>query len=228
MRWIKKKREPRKLVEWRSRYRGDINFGYSLLRGSHDVIEVINRSLLNEQGHLCAYTGRRIRVGNFHIEHLNAQEHCQNGEDIAYDNIVACYPEPNHPDEVQYGARKKGSWPHPDQRHLFLSPLDRTCEKRFTFNLRGKVSAIEEDEASLATISQLNLNDVELIQMRKEAINGVLGIEHNLRLSDARKRLKSLEQATGDVLEPFCFVLLQALRKHIRRLEHIRSSRTKR
>jgi hypothetical protein len=48
-----------------------------------------------------------------------------------------------------------------------------------------------------------------------------------LDLAASRKRLASLEQTEqgGGQLEPFCFALKQALRKHIARLEHIRESK---
>lgn len=49
MRWIQKSNEPRPLVEWRNRYRNDVNFGYSLMRGDHEVVNAINHSLLMEQ-----------------------------------------------------------------------------------------------------------------------------------------------------------------------------------
>lgn len=223
MRWIQKSNEPRPLVEWRNRYRNDVNFGYSLMRGDHEVVNAINHSLLMEQGSICAYTGRRIRQGSFHIEHLKAQAHCQRGEDVDYRNIVACFPGPNHPEELEYGARKKGDWPSPDEWHLFLSPLERSCEARLSFNLKGEIQAGDTDEAAQQTIQRLGLDHPELTALRREAIRGAIevGSHSKLRLPEARKRLRMLEQASGNELEPFCFVLIHALKKHIRRLEYI-------
>lgn len=223
MRWIQKNNEPRPLVEWRNRYRKDVNFGYSLMRGDHEVVNAINNSLLMEQGNLCAYTGQRIRYGSFHIEHLKAQAHCQNGEDVDYKNIVACFPGPNYPEKLEYGARKKSDWPPPNEWHLFLSPLERSCETRLSFNLRGEIQANDGDETAKQTIQRLGLDHQELTALRREAIRGAIesGPKGKLRLSEAKKRLQLLEQASGDELEPFCFVLIHALKKHIRRLEHI-------
>lgn len=226
MRWINKAQEPRELTEWRAKYKNDVNFNYDLMRGDKAVLWAISSSLLNEQGHLCAYTGRRIKEDSFHIEHVNPQAHCKRGEDVAYTNIVACYPAPNTR-SVPYGAHKKGDWPNLDQRNQFASPLERDCEERFVFNLRGEISSAPDDTAAKKTIEKLGLNDSELKRLRQEAIKGTLGSANNLSLSDARKRLKILEQANGQYLEPFCFVLSQALRKHISRLEYIAKSKHK-
>lgn len=49
-------------------------------------------------------------------------------------------------------------------------------------------------------------------------------------MRDARRRitqLKAAEQSNG-TLEAFCFVLLQALEKHIKRLEAIRANKQRR
>lgn len=68
MRMISKKGEPRPLGAWRAASRGDLNFGYGLI--DRDLRETILRSLVEEQGWLCAYTGRRIALDRCHIEHL--------------------------------------------------------------------------------------------------------------------------------------------------------------
>src|SRR5262245_25782450 len=138
MRWIQKRNEPHQLTEWRSRYANDINFHYKLI--DRDTHQAIIDALLQEQGWLCAYTGVRIEVDRCHIEHVKAQDHCTPGETVAYVNMVACYPAPNPKSKTPYGAEKKGSWPAPAEQHLFVSPLDRSCETRFLFNSHGEVT----------------------------------------------------------------------------------------
>lgn len=231
MRWIQKKNEPQKLTEWRSRYVSDINFGYALMRQSHDVVKEVVENLLQEQGWLCAYTGLRIDgytdPNNLqhcycHIEHVKPQDHCTPVETVSYNNIVACYPAPNPLSKTGYGAEQKGNWPTPLEQHLFVSPLDASCETRFVFNLRGEIKARNaEDQAAKTTIEKLALDHKELTAYRKAAIQGVLGTKNNLSLKDARSRLRNLKYRQGTRLEPFCFVLVQALEKHILRLEAI-------
>ena len=232
MRQILKTVEPAVLAEWRSRCQGDINFSYDLIPS--DVRSAVLESLLSEQGWLCAYTGRRVRMDGCHIEHLNPQAHCQRGEDVAYTNLVACHPAPNT-GESPYGAHPKKDWPSPAERYLFVSPLDDHCEDRFQFNLRGEIApARADDQAAKTTISKLKLDHSELTQLRNEAINATLikpgHGPASLSLTDARRRLSGLEtnESAGVRLEPYCFALKQALRKHIAQIEAIRQNKRQR
>jgi len=191
----------------------------------------LKQALIDEQGGLCAYTGIRIDADRSHIEHLIPQAHCEQGVgDVAYLNMVACYPSPDE-GHVPFGAVFKKNWPAPAEQHLFVSPRTLNCEARFTFSLGGVISASATDPAASKTIAKLGLDNKKLTGMRKAAIDATLGIDrrNSLRLdvANARRRLRSLEEAdSGDgPLEPFCFVLKQALAKHLRRLENIRNSR---
>lgn len=224
MRWIRKQNEPRQLTEWRSRYCNDINFGYDLLRKDCDTTAAVHSSLLEEQGWLCAYTGLRIEANSSHIEHLKPQTHCQGSETVTYTNIVACCPAPNTPN-LPYGAKKKDDWPSPSEEHLFVSPLNQTCNDRFTFTLKGKIKAQDADLAAKTTIAKLALDHRDLEAYRRAAIQGTLGKENSLPLKEAKQRLKQIKAPTSGKLDPFCFVLVQALEKHIKRIEYIQSQK---
>ena len=229
MKWIRKPSEPRALTEWRASNSSDVNFGYALLRSSQETIRAVTAALLREQGELCAYTGISIDTGSCHIEHLKAQAHCSPEETVSYNNMVACYPSPNPDRKTPYGAEQKGSWPSPSEQHLFVSPLDQTCENRFAFNLRGEIREREDnDRAAKTTIEKIGLAHPKLVALRKAAIQGTLGERNNLPLKDARRRLNSLRSHREGRRDPFCFVLLQALQKHIVRLEAIAETRRRR
>lgn len=229
MRQIRKRIEPRNLSNWRAAHAGDVNFGYALIDSGLRL--EIKLGLLTEQGGICAYTGRSITESTCHIEHLKPQCHCAPGEDVAYQNIVACIPAPGSP-QLPYGAHKKANWPDPTQRHLFVSPLTVNCGSRFRFNLRGEIRPTNAgDMAASETIARLGLDHPQLNQLRKAAIDGTLAVpgrgHGSLELSGARRRLTALsasEQNNGP-LEPFCFVLQQALERHIRRVAAIRANR---
>lgn len=232
MRQIQKSTEPRRLASWRAAHQNDPNFGYDLINGV--LRNEIKRSLLDEQGEICAYTGMRICQDTSHIEHPKPQTHCGPGEDVRYTNMLACFPAPNAP-EVPYGARQKGSWPDPTKEYLFVSPLSGGCEARFSFTLRGKIKPADAgDDGAKATINALTLDHRLLTDLRKAAIDKTLEIFRagpaSLPLSKARHRLAGLERAelAGGILEPFCFVLKQALVKHISRVEAIRQNRRRR
>ncbi|MGI2909124.1 hypothetical protein [Tolypothrix sp. VBCCA 56010] len=162
-----------------------------------------------------------------HIDHVKAQDHCTPDETVTYSNMVACYPGPNPEHETPYGGDKKGNWPDytKGDQTLFVSPLDQSCETRFLFNLKGEIKYKEGDKAAETTINKLGLDHKELKDFRKAAIQGTLGKQNNLPIQNARNRLKKLKSQHEGRLEPFCFVLIQALDKHIKRLEYIAKSK---
>ncbi|MEM6867019.1 MAG: retron system putative HNH endonuclease [Cyanobacteria bacterium P01_C01_bin.121] len=227
MRWIQKKNEPHQLTEWRSRYNTDINFGYALLRQDSAVITALIATLLAEQGWLCAYTGIGIDANKCHLEHVKPQEHCTPDEAVTYGNLLACYPAPNQKGKIPYGAHQKDNWPGPEEQHLFVSPLEPNCDIRFRFRNTGKVEPCnKQDQAAQITIDKLGLNHRYLVGERKKRIQGTLGLKNDLSILKARQRLKTLKDQEGGKLEPFCFVLKQALENHIRRVEFIKASKT--
>ena len=143
--------------------------------------------------------------------------------------MVACYPQTGG-GYVPFGAVFKGNWPSPAEQHLFVSPRMAGCEQRFAFNLQGKISAADDgDAAARETIKRLGLDNRRLEEMRGEAIRATLETPRPLDIRLARRRLAVLEKAetAAGSLEPFCFALKQALRKHIKRLEAIRNSKSR-
>jgi uncharacterized protein (TIGR02646 family) len=236
MRKIEKRTEPVELRQWRAANQpdargGGINYGYDLLRKSPAVVDRLMESLLTEQGGLCAYTGRRIGRTSAHVEHLVAQTHCERGQDVSYDNMVACWPEPNAP-RGQDGAHPKADWPAPAEAAQFVSPLNPGCEARFQFNHRGEIKPSDpRDNAAAMTIKKLRLDHKLLAALRRSQIESVLGKRRDLKPKAARQRLKLLQQAEEDLtngvdvqLDPYSFALKQALSRHLKACERIRKS----
>ena len=229
MRQITKGAEPVELTFWKAENRSLPNNCYASLTA--ELRQAIRVNLISEQKGLCAYTGRRIGLETCHIEHLRPQEHCGDDEDVDYRNLVAGVPAPNAP-RLPYGAHRKDNWPSRADEHLFVSPLTVQCGTRFSFGLNGGIEARNVgDLAAKETIKRLGLNDSTLVQLRKAAIEATLQIRGrgrgSLGIADARRRLRMLEDAErqAGTLEPYSFVLAQALGAHIRRIEKIREGR---
>ncbi len=219
MRYIQKQNPPRLLTEWIQKNKHDINFNYDLLRQDKTAIQSLSETLLKEQYYLCAYTGLRLDNSTFHIEHLKPQEHCNKGEDVDYKNLVACYPEPNRPSKLLYGAHKKDNWPSPEEEKDFVSPLNPVCENKFQFTKDGKIKGV--DNSANTTIEKLGLNHSELVDLRKSSLKPLL----ELKRSKASKRLSEINTPSDGKLEDFCFAKKQVLEKQINKLEAIIQSK---
>lgn len=246
MRTVRKRAPPSALVQWRAERlahdRGEgMECTYEEMRRHPPALEAVEDGLFAEQGGICAYTGIQIRLEagpprevGFHLEHVIPQRHCAYGQDAEYGNLVACWPWPNCGFEPAFGAVAKKSWPPPEERHLFVSPLDRSCTARFSFSHRGEISpADEKDQAARTTIDRLGLAHPELTELRHRAIQGALRPGGRfLTLSEAQRLLAivradaaRLDQGAAIRLRAFSFVIEQVLPREIRKLEGIKKAR---
>ncbi|MDC6167283.1 hypothetical protein [Paucibacter sp. XJ19-41] len=182
MKQIQKGNECQAVTDWRTE-NATVPQNLVYGRGGFPVEKVLE-ALLAEQGHLCAYTLKRIDLKAAHIEHLKPQRTCRaedaqrelanvalSREDVAWYNLVACFPAPNSPAPPGYGAVKKDKW-WPDAGAAgFVSPLDADCETRFSFGLNGEIApANAADLAAGETIKAIGLDDSRLMELRKRAI----------------------------------------------------------
>lgn len=228
MRKISKEAPPAALTEWIAANRNGPNCNYNAVGSG--LRRIIREALVFEQGGLCAYTGRMIDADTCHIEHLKPQEHCINLEDVTYSNLVAAVPPPNTP-TLPYGAHLKDNWPSVAESSLFVSPLSAGCSARFSFSFNGEIKPRNPtDNAAAETIERLGLDHDILVSFRRSAIRGTFQVRGRmLDAKSARRRLHGLEQKelTSRDLEQFSFSLIDALKKHIVRLQKISEKKKK-
>lgn len=220
MKKIAKQAQPTELQQWRSNNAGvPENLKYGC--GGFPK-EVVLNALLVEQGFLCAYTLLKISAAKAHIEHVKPQTQCQNGEDVAWDNMVACFPEPGGP-HPGYGAVQKDSWWEGSE---FVSPLAGNCESRFKYKNDGSIEvAVANDTAAKTTIEKLKLDCGRLKEARKTAIMKA-GLH---KRADDKVRLKteckvcnfvnSLAQKQSNSFVEFCTVLEHVAEDYIQSLQ---------
>jgi uncharacterized protein (TIGR02646 family) len=211
MKRIEKSNCPVELTRW-VKAQGEINCHYSHLPS--ELRATIKQRLLEEQGHICGYTGIRISDGRSHIEHLKPQSlYHENQEDLDYNNLIAAYPGITAP-QCAYGAHPKADW---YDETLFITPLNSHCETAFQFNLDGEITAIHDNPAAQITLERLNLTHPSLTEMRQQAIQTLL-FESELSLQQAKDLLEKMyDRNSKGQFRPFCFVLKQACEEFIRR-----------
>lgn len=217
MRRIAKTHSPQKLSAWRNENQ-EANHAYRDLLGT-EAHTALKNKLLQEQGWLCAYTGRTIESHSSHVEHIKPQCVCSEWEDVEYRNVVACFPADGGDRSHGYGAPIKSNW---WDEPRFVSPLSEGCERRFRFVWSGLVHPNPElHEPAKETIKALQLDADSLRDLRKARINGFFGFgartrSRPLSIADARTALANIDRFDGNGrLQEFCFVLKQLLPKYI-------------
>lgn len=217
MKRIAKTHPPQEITAWRHANR-EFNHTYQDLigTGAHGTLK---SKLLEEQGWLCAYTGRSIDNYSSHVEHIKPQCECAEWEDVEYRNVVACFPVDGGDISYGYGAPVKANWW--DERR-FVSPLSADCERHFRFAWSGHIHASPDGHVgATTTIEALQLDADSLRQLRKARIDGFFGFglrsrTRQLTVADARTALANVDHRDiNGRLQEFCFVLRQLLPKYI-------------
>jgi len=213
MKYIQKRQPPAQWTEfndpnaWIDQDGNPMNWTYEHDIG-HDLREILKRSLVNEQGGICGYTGLRISVEESHVEHIKPQNLCVNHEDVDYNNLIAAYPA----GKCEFGARAKDGW---YEEHEFITPLQPNCEQAFSYFPDGDISPRNPDHGpAVRTIRELNLWCPALKKIRESAIEAIF--ERDLSRQELESFITILDQRQEDSLFiPLCFVIKDVLRSYM-------------
>lgn len=238
MKYIVKSESCEALATWKAELEkaSDPNLGYK-----HPGFprQQVKEALLKDQGYLCAYTMQRITLDSCHIEHIKPQQRCREEdraceekgvpihlEEIAWDNLLACYPAPLKKGETEpgYGARQRGNWWSEDE---FLSPLDPDCEVRIRYSHDGEIDEANDSFSDArTTIEKMKLMHGTLKENRERAIRQ-MGFhplsEEPMPLEDAKEFVENKwkERLEAGFFE-FCVALRDAAREYLRSVERQR------
>lgn len=205
MRHIEKLNPPEELISHTEANRG-IDLSWAAFGG--EPKRATKRALLVEQGFLCGYSGLEINESTAHLEHLKARCLCDidKGEQVAYENLIAAYPGRTYNGECPYGAKPKDDY---DISEGFVSPLDESCERRFHFDSFGNVEGL--DDAARTTVMVLCLNDAELRDLRRSAIEVMVFEDETLDSIDEYIVIMAAmdERDSRGHLQPFSFAIKQ-------------------
>ena len=162
MKYIQKKSEPEEFTKWKS----NGNRGYRQL--ANLLKAEVKLSLMQEQGYICCYCESRLVENDSHIEHFKPQS-SYSALELDYGNMhCSCLNQLGVGTPCHCGHLKL-NW-YDDK--LLISPMDKTCEKRFKFDIYGGVQARDNnDKPAMETIEKLGLNIPKLRALRKEAID---------------------------------------------------------
>lgn len=169
MKHISKQSEPKKFSEWKALANDDWKPTYGELRG--EVKEAVKKSLMEEQGCICCYCEQRLDFNDSHIEHFQPQ-HDPKVDALDYSNILCSCQDRIKKGDPRHCGNLKGDY---FDSEMLISPLDKGCEKRFSFNGDGIIHPADaKDKAASVTIEKLGLSLPILNDARNKAIEPFL------------------------------------------------------
>lgn len=223
MKYIRKGTPPAELRRWfedQPIENGQrLNCGYRQMPG--EVKSTVKQRLLEEQGGLCCYTGRRVNEQSSHIEHFKPQSLCREHEDIDYNNLLAAFPGDKER-RCAYGAHAKDDW---YDETLLISPLHSSCEGYFRFNQYGQIRANnEKDQRAKETIKRLRLDDHSLTELRRQAIDSALyPKQHPMSQAQLQSVVERYCMRDKNGYFPhFCYIIVQAAQELLKKAEQKR------
>lgn len=170
---IKKSKEPNELLTYR------LQEYASYKDMPSDIKEVVLDSLMEEQGHLCAYCMRRIPVKNGHptatIEHLNPQNSVSEEEKLNYRNMLAVCPgNRNATDNNDKSCDAfRGSLPTTKQG-LTVNPLNASTLRKIKYKGNGIIYSDNEIiDSDLNEKLNLNCKAMLLPECRANALRAL-------------------------------------------------------
>lgn len=218
---ITKIREPRELKKYRTQP------GAAYIAMDRSVKEAVLNSLLNEQGHLCAYCMRRIPetrklptgIPKITIEHWFPQNPTDGqdlGQDLDYRNMfVVCSGNRGCGTEkdLTCDAKRKNA-------ALKVNPRDANTLATIRYGADGTIKSsdpvIDED---LNKRLNLNCQAISLPETRRRVLNELLfDIKKNHPTGDIRLYCRrKLEQLTepSDYKKPYVGILIEWLERHV-------------
>ena len=171
---IFKRQEPEFFLNWKNRLKVRTQKpSYADLSDfkNKEIKEELHEALLEEQGGLCCYCGRKVMLENSHIEHFRPQSRYPDCS-VIYENLhTSCIRSP-HKGSIRYCGHFKDD---KFDENLCISPLETDCEKRFLYTFEGEIQPRDEhDKNASYMIEILNLNAPPLVGRRKDLLRQTL------------------------------------------------------
>ncbi|MEH1779391.1 MAG: retron system putative HNH endonuclease [Nostoc sp.] len=210
MKYIKKSEEPESFTVWKNLANEDWQPSWENF--SKPQKTDVHNSLLQEQGFICCYCGRRINTDDSHLEHLKPRTTYPQSA-LEYTNILASCQKDTVRKEPLHCGKIKDKW-YDD--NLMISPLDVYCAEFFRYTDDGQILATNNSEKQLAaetTIDKLALNIDKLKDLRAKALEPILEIINTITEEDRQDLILGFSETDSKgYYEEFCAAIIYLLK----------------
>lgn len=219
MKYIIKQPSPAFFEDWKNQCERCWDDVYDVVKNPM-IRKRLRRSLLEEQGNICCYCQKSIDETCSAIEHIKCKDEYPEYE-LNYNNLLAsCLG--GQTERVGKSKRDKRTIPIycdaiKDNNDIYVSPLDKDCESRFSYGPEGEIYCYDEDIDAKETIRILNLDCSTLRNLRKAAINVYKNEQNQFPdKADIPKIVEKLLQRNDDGrFDGFCVVVASFLKKFL-------------
>lgn len=182
MKRIIKNKSPEKFETWKT----NKTRTWKTFKRNSEIKHLVRNSLLNEQGYICCYCGKKIENNELStIEHLKCKDNYKNLE-MDYNNLLISCNGGREERSIRDEFFPLSCDAHKDNDNIEVTPLDINCEEEFLYSDSGEI--IGRSDKAERTIEKLNLNNSNLIHLRKAALEPFVelidDIEENIILID--------------------------------------------
>ncbi|MEH1923079.1 retron system putative HNH endonuclease [Nostoc sp.] len=210
MKYIKKSEEPESFTVWKNLANEDWQPSWENF--SKPQKTDVHNSLLQEQGFICCYCGRRINTDDRHLEHLKPRTTYPQSA-LEYTNILASCQKDTVRKEPLHCGKIKDKW-YDD--NLMISPLDVNCAEFFRYTDDGQILATNNSEKQLAaetTIDKLALNIDKLKDLRAKALEPILEIINTITEEERQDLILGFSETDSKgYYEEFCAAIIYLLK----------------
>ncbi len=210
MKYIKKSEEPESFTVWKNLANEDWQPSWENF--SKPQKTYVHDSLLQEQGFICCYCGRRINTDDSHLEHLKPRTTYPQSA-LEYTNILASCQKDTVRKEPLHCGKIKDKW-YDD--NLMISPLDVNCAEFFRYTDDGQILATNNSEKQLAaetTIDKLALNIDKLKNLRAKSIEPILEIINTITEEERQNLIIGFSETNSKgYYEEFCAAIIYLLK----------------
>ncbi len=210
MKYIKKSEEPESFTVWKNLANEDWQPTWDDFRKPQKTD--VHDSLLQEQGFICCYCGRRINTDDSHLEHLKPRTTYPQSA-LEYTNILASCQKDTVRKEPLHCGKIKDKW-YDD--NLMISPLDVNCAEFFRYTDDGQILATNNSEKQLAaetTIDKLALNIDKLKNLRAKSIEPILEIINTITEEERQNLILGFSETNSKgYYEEFCAAIIYLLK----------------
>jgi uncharacterized protein (TIGR02646 family) len=210
VKYIKKSEEPESFTVWKNLANEDWQPSWENF--SKPQKTYVRDSLLQEQGFICCYCGRRINTDDSHLEHLKPRTTYPQSA-LEYTNILASCQKDTVRKEPLHCGKIKDKW-YDD--NLMISPLDVNCAEFFRYTDDGQILATNNSEKQLAaetTIDKLALNIDKLKNLRAKSIEPILEIINTITEEERQNLILGFSETNSKgYYEEFCAAIIYLLK----------------